>query len=206
MSKRGMSMDEKCDAVAKLFYDHQLPLSMAECQKIIPKKYPTIRFPMIKDIMANLISEGKVEQDKIGAANFYWCFQSAAGQKEKKKENELEAKKNELQAKLDEIQQAIEKASVNKEETEERLEKDKKNQEFKKRLAELNKDLGQYEELDPVEFEKLKKKVTLAKDATNRWTDNILSMKTYCKNKFSMDSKAFDQNFELPENFDYMED
>ncbi len=40
--------------------------------------------------------------------------------------------------------------------------------------------------------------------AVNRWTDNIFNIKSWCKNKFSMEESALDKNFGIPADMDYL--
>lgn len=42
----------------------------------------------------------------------------------------------------------------------------------------------------------------IAKDAANRWTENVWEMQSYCVNKFGIDRTAFDQQFGIPDDFD----
>ena len=44
----------------------------------------------------------------------------------------------------------------------------------------------------------------VAKEAANRWTDNVYAVKTWCKNKFNMEENALNKNFGIPEDFDYL--
>lgn len=41
-------------------------------------------------------------------------------------------------------------------------------------------------------------------EAANRWTDNVLSTKSWCKNKFSMEEKTLNKLFKIPDDFDYI--
>lgn len=43
------------------------------------------------------------------------------------------------------------------------------------------------------------------KDATNRWTDNIFAMKTWCKKKFFIEDNILNEQFGIPEDLDYVE-
>lgn len=73
--------------------------------------------------------------------------------------------------------------------------------EFKKNTAEFDK----IKDLDPEVFEAKKKEAQLAKDAANRWTDNIYSLQSYCSQKFGLASSDFNKQFEIPEDFDYVQ-
>ena len=40
--------------------------------------------------------------------------------------------------------------------------------------------------------------------AANRWTDNIFAIQSYCSNNFGLASADFNEQFGIPENFDYI--
>jgi len=44
----------------------------------------------------------------------------------------------------------------------------------------------------------------MAKEAVNRWTDNVFAIKSWCKNKFSMEDSMLNKNFGIPQDFDYI--
>ena len=53
--------------------------------------------------------------------------------------------------------------------------------------------------------EQKKKDISKCKEAINRWTDNIFSVQSWCKNKFGIETKAMCQNFGIPEELDYLD-
>lgn len=44
-----------------------------------------------------------------------------------------------------------------------------------------------------------------ARDAANRWTDNIFAVKSWCKNKFNIEESTLDKQFGIPAEFEYLE-
>lgn len=40
--------------------------------------------------------------------------------------------------------------------------------------------------------------------AVNRWTDNIFSIKSWCKNKFFIEEEVLNKQFDIPEELDYI--
>ena len=71
--------------------------------------------------------------------------------------------------------------------------------------TELEKELERYRECDPEVLENMKKETLMAKDGANRWTDNVFTIKSWCVKKFGLEEKMIDQNFGIPEDFDYLE-
>ncbi|RWS02149.1 Meiotic nuclear division protein 1-like protein, partial [Dinothrombium tinctorium] len=52
----------------------------------------------------------------------------------------------------------------------------------------------------------MKSHLDLAKQGTDRWTDNVLSVISWCKKKFpNFEEKAFKQQYEIDEDFDCVE-
>ncbi|SAM03400.1 hypothetical protein [Absidia glauca] len=66
----------------------------------------------------------------------------------------------------------------------------------------LKDDLQQYKESGSVNFELKEKAVAVAKDAVNRWTENVWGLQSYCINKFGMERQQFDQSFNIADDFD----
>lgn len=46
------------------------------------------------------------------------------------------------------------------------------------------------------------KAAQIAREAANRWTENIWEMQSYCVNNFGIERSAFDQQFGLKDDFD----
>ena len=44
----------------------------------------------------------------------------------------------------------------------------------------------------------------MAQTSVNRWTDNIFSVKTWCKDKFYMEDSLLNKQFGIPEDLDYL--
>lgn len=43
-----------------------------------------------------------------------------------------------------------------------------------------------------------------AKQSANLWTDNIFTLQSYCANQFSIERSQFNEQFSIPEDFDYI--
>ncbi|KAK2161806.1 hypothetical protein LSH36_109g02032 [Paralvinella palmiformis] len=65
-------------------------------------------------------------------------------------------------------------------------------------------ELEKYKECDPDVMEQMKTELVIAKDAANRWTDNIFSTKSWIKNRFHIEESALNKQFEIPEDLDYI--
>lgn len=71
-------------------------------------------------------------------------------------------------------------------------------------LEKIKENLENYDNCDPIAIEKMKSDTQSLITATNRWTDNIYSMVSFCKNKLALEEKQVYEFFGLPEEFDYV--
>jgi hypothetical protein len=72
---------------------------------------------VVKEVIAQLIGDGRIESDKIGAANFYWLFPSFALDFRKRKHSELTNNIESHTSKIQKLEESIEKEKEIKEET-----------------------------------------------------------------------------------------
>lgn len=70
---------------------------------------------------------------------------------------------------------------------------------------EMETELERLKECDPEVLESMKKETLIAREATNRWTDNVFTIKSWCVKKFGVEQKTIDKNFGIPEDFDYVD-
>lgn len=200
-----MSTEEKLDLFEQYFLDKVEPYSVAELESLVPKAIQSIKFPLIKQLLTQLVADNRVETDKIGTSNFYWCFPSQAAASRKRKVDTLNGEIEELETKKQKLEEEIEQESENKQESEERTKQLERLEQLREMKQELDKELQQYADLDPDLIRKIEEDVVVAKEAVERNTDNIFELKKICTTKYGMDGKTFDQYFGLPEDFDYVE-
>ena len=51
----------------------------------------------------------------------------------------------------------------------------------------------------------LEKAARIAKEAANRWTENIWEIESYCVNNYNMDRTVFKQSFDIPDDLDVLD-
>ncbi|CAH1801137.1 unnamed protein product [Owenia fusiformis] len=205
MSKRkGLSVEEKRSRMMDFFFEKKDFFLLKELEKQCQKE-KGITSMSVKDIVQSLVDDGMVDTDKIGTSIYFWAFPSKASQNRKRKINELEEELKEVEKKYAETQEKCQKMKIGKEDTDERHQILKELQSKTEEHEHLLKDIERFKECDPEMLEAMKQEVDVAKEAANRWTDNVFSTKSWVKNKFCVEDSVIDKQFGIPEDLDYVE-
>lgn len=101
----------------------------------------------------NIYFLGRIESDKMGASNFFWCFPSAAAAKRKRKREELDSELEQLNVKRQKLDEELQVVSVGKEPTEEREELLALRKELQGKKSELDAKVEKIGECDPKRIE-----------------------------------------------------
>ncbi|XP_072024201.1 LOW QUALITY PROTEIN: meiotic nuclear division protein 1 homolog [Amphiura filiformis] len=202
--KKGLSLDEKRERMLELFYERKEVYQLKELEKICPK-VKGITSMSVKDVLQSLVDDNMVDSDRIGTSNYFWAFPSKASNIRKRKIDDLEEQLKESEKKRVATERKIKQAPVGREDSDSRTELLKQLAEKESLNAKLQADLDKYRECDPEVLEEVKTQTVMAKEAVNRWTDNIFSIKSWCKKKFYMEEKVIDKQFGIPEDFDYID-
>ncbi|KAG2234432.1 hypothetical protein INT48_007180, partial [Thamnidium elegans] len=199
-SRKGVSADEKRKRIESIFHETGEFYQLKDIEKLGPKR--GVVSQSVKEVLMGLVDDGLVTMDKIGTSNYFWSYPSAAVQTKKNKLHDLQEKlTKETERKL-KLENQIEEETQGREPSEERdliLSQLKEQEDISK---ELNKELDKYKENDPVLFETKEKAAQIAREAANRWTENIWEMQSYCVNNFGIERSAFDQQFGIKDDFD----
>ncbi|XP_017777527.1 PREDICTED: meiotic nuclear division protein 1 homolog [Nicrophorus vespilloides] len=204
MSKKGVSAEEKKQRIMQIFYEQKTWFQLKELEKIAPKEKGVIA-NSVKDVVQSLVDDGLVETDKIGSSIYFWAFPSQALNIHKKKLKNIEQNLQKTQEQLKTTTEAVGNIQINSNDEEEKkklLEKIIDLQVEKQYLA--NK-LTKCQNNDKEMFESQKNEIKDIKLAANRWTDNIFQLKTWCRDRFMIESSVIDKQFGIPEELDYVE-
>ncbi|KAH0616045.1 hypothetical protein JD844_026836 [Phrynosoma platyrhinos] len=177
--KRGLSAEEKRTRMMEIFFETKDVFQLKDIEKIAPKE-KGITAMSVKEVLQSLVDDGMVDTDRIGTSNYFWAFPSKA----------LHARRR----KLEELQTQAERAALTKELTALRQKKDQ-----------LKAEIDKYKECDPDVVEEIREANKIAKEAANRWTDNIFAVKSWAKRKFGFEDSKIDKTFGIPEDFDYID-
>ncbi|XP_074643159.1 meiotic nuclear division protein 1 homolog [Tubulanus polymorphus] len=202
--KKGLSVEEKRSRMMDLFYEKKDFFQLKELEKICPKE-KGITSMSVKDILMSLVDDAMVDTDKIGTCVYFWAFPSKASQNRKRKLDDLTNSITECKKKKMMTEKALNKEKIGKEDTDNRGAILEQLAAKKQRLDEITKELDRFKECDPEVLEQMKEEILTAKEAANRWTDNVFSIKSWIKKKFSFEESVIDKQFGIPEEFDYVE-
>ncbi|KAK3923813.1 Meiotic nuclear division protein 1-like protein, partial [Frankliniella fusca] len=202
--KKGLSVDEKRSKLLEIFYEKKefFTYDFQELEKIAPKEKGIV-VQSVKDVLMSLVHDNIVDTDKIGTSVFFWAFPSKERNAKRKKLDDLKCRLAEENTTLKSIREKIISAKVGREDTEKRMKILQNRQIMLADEEKLTLELQKYKESDPETLERKKKEIKIAKEAANQWTDNIFSIKTWCRNKYNVEESVLDKDFRIPSDLDY---
>ncbi|KAF9957635.1 Meiotic nuclear division protein 1 [Modicella reniformis] len=200
-SRKGLSAAEKRTKLLELFHESGTFHKLQELEKTAPKLKGIVT-QSVKDVLQSLVDDGLVTVEKIGTSNYYWSFPSAVQQTKKTKLQAIRDEYEKLDKANAELQAKTQQASNGREDNDQRQELVPKLLEAEALDKELQQELKQYSDNDPTLLEGQKRYSKIAKDAANRWTENIFIFQSYCVNKFNVDRQEFNRNFNIDDEMD----
>uniref|UniRef100_A0A224XKI8 Meiotic nuclear division protein 1 homolog n=1 Tax=Panstrongylus lignarius TaxID=156445 RepID=A0A224XKI8_9HEMI len=205
MSKRkGLSAEEKRNRMLQLFYEKKEFFQMKELEKIAPKEKGIVA-QSVKDVVQSLVDDDMVDTEKIGTSIYFWAFPSKAKHTRKRQLSDLQEKVELTQKQLKKQRENLNQAQAGREDNPERDDIIVELKKQKELNQQLSLELQKYKDNDPETFEKAKKEIELLKEGINRWTDNIFSLKSWCKNKFNIEESILEKQFGIPSDMDYID-
>eukprot|EP00033_Pygsuia_biforma_P002000 GCRY01002225.1.p1 GENE.GCRY01002225.1~~GCRY01002225.1.p1 ORF type:complete len:210 (+),score=39.01 GCRY01002225.1:177-806(+) len=209
MSKRrGLSLEEKRDRVMEIFRDTEDFFQLKDLEKIASKQKGIscgMQNPF-KDILQTLIDDNLVDADKIGSSWYYWAFPSKVVATKKRKIRELTEANKVASDEIKSLEKQRKVVKQGREETDEREDKLKEMSLLQSQKEENQKQLSLNQYCNPEVFNQMKKCKQDCFESANRWTDNIFMVRSFASNRMNVEKKEFDKYFEIPEDFDYIEE
>ncbi|XP_050525906.1 meiotic nuclear division protein 1 homolog isoform X2 [Daktulosphaira vitifoliae] len=205
MSKRKtVSADEKRERMLQIFHEKKDFFQLKDLEKIAPKEKQIV-VQSVKDVVQALVDDGLVDTDKIGSSIYFWAFPSKAKAAKIANLNNAKAKLEEYKRKLDENLDFLKRERIGKEDSNERTDLLKKLKVLQDEKSKLDMEVNKYKDLNADDFEKMLKNIDIAKEAGNRWTDNIYSVKSWCRKKFFIEDSMMNKQFGISEDLDYID-
>uniref|UniRef100_A0A2K5RSD3 Meiotic nuclear division protein 1 homolog n=1 Tax=Cebus imitator TaxID=2715852 RepID=A0A2K5RSD3_CEBIM len=202
--KKGLSAEEKRTRMMEIFFETKDVFQLKDLEKIAPKE-KGITSMSVKEVLQSLVDDSMVDCERIGTSNYYWAFPSKALHARKRKLEALESQLSEGSQKHASLQKSIEKAKIGRCETEERTTLAKELSSLQDQREQLKAEVEKYKDCDPQVVEEIRQANKVAKEAANRWTDNIFAIKSWAKRKFGFEKNKIDKTFGIPEDFDYID-
>ncbi|XP_042685756.1 meiotic nuclear division protein 1 homolog isoform X1 [Centrocercus urophasianus] len=202
--KKGLSFEEKRARMMEIFFETKDVFQLKDIEKIASKD-KGITSMSVKEVLQSLVDDGMVDTDRIGTSNYFWAFPSKALHARKRKLEELQTQFAETSQKKEILQKGIEKSKIGRENTAERAALVKELAALRQEKEQLRAEIEKYRECDPDVVEEMRQTSKVAKEAANRWTDNIFAIKSWAKRKFGFEESRIDKSFGIPEDFDYID-
>lgn len=204
-SKRGLSNEEKRKRMLEWFHEKQEFFQLKDVEKLCSSE-KGITQQTIKDVLTSLVDDGFVDSDKIGSSVYYWSLPSKALQKRRDEASRVENALKEETAKNARLSTSVERTREASENDDE-VKRNELENEIQKLIVErkrLLRELDACKENDPDAYESMRAQAQIAKNAANRWIENIFLLKSWLKNKFRVDESVIDKQFGIPVDLDYI--
>ncbi|KAM8939465.1 meiotic nuclear division protein 1 homolog [Pelodytes ibericus] len=202
--KRGLGVEEKRTRMMEIFFETKDVFQLKDLEKIAPKE-KGITSMSVKEILQSLVDDAMVDSERIGTSNYFWAFPSKALHARERKLETLKMQLVDANQKKKNLQQNVDKAKVGRQDTEERAKLAKELASLRQQREQVRAELDKYKECDPDVIEEIRHENKVAKEAVNRWTDNVFAVKSWAKKKFGFEESRIDKTFSIPEDFDYID-
>jgi hypothetical protein len=203
MAAARMSLEQKKAAILDIVRSSNSFYRMAEIEKLGSKRGVVEK--TIKDVLQELVDEGKVVSEKVGINVLYWSLESDGVQK---KAVQCKALKDECRALLKEIEEKrvyVGSARESKAQTEEVLGMQMRLRDLTEVEEKQNKELELYAETDPGVYDKLVDDRRELVARINKIVDEIYMLQDYVCSRFSMGKSDFNSSFGIPPDLDYVQ-
>ncbi|XP_065077606.1 meiotic nuclear division protein 1 homolog [Ochlerotatus camptorhynchus] len=202
--KKGISADEKKSLLMEIFHETKEFYQLKDLEKIAAKE-KGLKEQVVKEILQALVDEGLVQSDKIGPSQYYWSFPAKKRKLKQQELEQLKCKIDESTGKIEELKKRIEDVQETQGESSKSADVFDKLKALKEKEKQFSLDLEKLRQNDKKSLETMNKTLPGLHDAANRWTDNIFSIKSWCKNRFNIQENLIDKQFQIPSDLDYLE-
>ncbi|XP_042492762.1 meiotic nuclear division protein 1 homolog [Macadamia integrifolia] len=204
--KRGLSLEDKREQILKIFYESQDFFLLRELEKLGPKK--GVISQSVKDVVQSLVDDDLVLKDKIGISVYFWSLPSCAGNQLRNVHRKLESDLEIGTKRLPELMDRRDGLKKGREESDERGQALDELKAIEVKYNELKDELGRYADNDPAALEAMSNAIEVAHAASNRWTDNIFTVRQWCSNNFPEAKEQLEHMYRevgIADDFDYLE-
>jgi len=176
-------------------------MKLKELEKLGPKLKGIVS-QSVKEVLQSLVDDGLVQGDKIGSSNFFWSFPSQRGAILQGRLNAVKETRDKYETQLAELRVEIQAAKAARPESEERDFSLGTLAASKKELTVLEQELNNYGACDPAKVEDKKRGVTLAKEASIRWTDNYSMLFSHFTRQTGLNPEEIRKYLEIGDDYE----
>lgn len=159
----------------------------------------------VKEVLQSLVDDSLVVCEKIGTSNYFWSFPSTALHSRKVKLQTINMELERADRSEAELNEALDKARVGREESESRQKALTEYAELGRRIKSLDSQLEAFKENDPILHAARVKDNATKKLDINKWTDNIVTVQSYCSDTFNIDRDRLKEAFDIPSDLEYIQ-
>ena len=191
----------------KLFHESAEPWLLKDMEKAAAKR--GVVFQAVKEVVQSLVDDSLVHMDKVGTSNWFWSFPGAADAAVRARLEAVEREAEQVDAEARDIAARVERAEAECPETEERIAARAALERAEATHASLTAEEAKFASGDDAMMAAMREGTPMAKEAANRWTDNVFMLKSWVEKKTSSraETRAFfkaqaEIDFDV---FDYVE-
>mmetsp|Transcript_57473 Transcript_57473/g.125909 ORF Transcript_57473/g.125909 Transcript_57473/m.125909 type:complete len:189 (-) Transcript_57473:209-775(-) len=162
----------------------------------------------VKEVVEALVADGSVQSDKVGSQALFWALPSQKVSALKNKRQRLVEDNERLQKELEQLKSELaDLGSQAVPSEQEAAELRARVATERKRREDLKSKVEALERCGPGKISEMKRQIVVAKEAANRWADNIITLRSMFlrEQRGDVSSGMFNKTFNLPEDFDYLE-
>eukprot|EP00397_Hematodinium_sp_SG-2012_P048216 GEMP01055150.1.p1 GENE.GEMP01055150.1~~GEMP01055150.1.p1 ORF type:complete len:205 (+),score=66.33 GEMP01055150.1:107-721(+) len=199
--KRGLSFDEKKQAIMDMMYDQATFYTLKELEKLAPSK--GVVSQSVKEVVEALVAENIISQEKVGAQQLFWALRSQRIVKLITARDEDLALIDQLGGQIEDEEKELARMESLGKLTVEEI--DAMKNQYAEEVAKqklLSAELAECPKNDPVAILEKKRKLPELDDDANEWADKITTMRRKICRENGVNEEAFNQEFGLPEEFE----
>eukprot|EP00708_Paratrimastix_pyriformis_P003348 GAFH01002122.1.p1 GENE.GAFH01002122.1~~GAFH01002122.1.p1 ORF type:complete len:421 (-),score=36.49 GAFH01002122.1:21-1208(-) len=188
----------------ELLMEKKEPYTMKDLEKMGPRE-KGVTGPTVKEAVMQNVYDGLADTDKCGIQTLFWAFPSKALKVRQGKKAKLESELEECHTEIEALEAKKAELGHGREGSEDRTQRLRVLEELRRANADLQAQLQEHADNDPEVLKKMEAACPVARDAANRWTDNIFSIKKWCRDRFGVAEEEINAQFELPAEMEYVD-
>ena len=200
---KGLSLEEKRTKALEYFHDTKGVYLLKELEKVLPK-LKGITAMTVKEVITSLVDDNLVTMEKIGTSNYFWSFPSHAQLMRQQKIDRLQMENDDLLTRVGTQESELEELQSSRQDPN-RPQLIEQYELLKASLLEMEEQLAEYKDFNPEILQFKKDAIIVAKEAANRWTDNVFTMQGHLTRQHALTVAEFNQMFDITDKFDNIE-